>query len=112
MDKIGSMKDVLGEPVFKNLAAVMKGILTIPHSSAHCECVFSCVRKNRTEQRASLGDDTLEALLVIKAQPGTALEEAAALSDNTLKDLKSCYYRSLKTDSEPEQHSASDSNNT
>ena len=33
---------------FKELAAVVKGILVIPHSTADSEILFSCVRKNRT----------------------------------------------------------------
>ncbi|KAL8602737.1 hypothetical protein ACOMHN_024299 [Nucella lapillus] len=48
----------------KPLCEVMLGICTIPHSSAACERVFSCVRKTCTDQRASLGQDTVEALLV------------------------------------------------
>ena len=67
----------------------MLGILTIPHSSAHCERIFSCVRKNRTEQRSCLGDDTLEALLVIKST------ESVDLSNKTLDHIKGSYYRSL-----------------
>ncbi|KAL8578925.1 hypothetical protein ACOMHN_001887 [Nucella lapillus] len=51
-------------PDLKPLCEVMLGICTIPHSSAACERVFSCVRKTCTDQRASLGQDTVEALLV------------------------------------------------
>ncbi|KAL8583744.1 hypothetical protein ACOMHN_000365 [Nucella lapillus] len=51
-------------PDMKPLCEVMLGICTIPHSSAACERVFSCVRKTCTDQRASLGQDTVEALLV------------------------------------------------
>ncbi|MRA94265.1 hypothetical protein GH868_30560 [Bacillus thuringiensis] len=47
------------------LSSVMLGILTIPHSSAHYECVFSCVRQNKTDTRNALGDDTLESLFVL-----------------------------------------------
>ena len=64
---IGNMKDLCGSVKFKEVSLLMLGILTIPHSSAHCERIFSCVRKNRTEQRSCLGDDSLEALLVIKS---------------------------------------------
>ncbi|KAK7488557.1 hypothetical protein BaRGS_00020174 [Batillaria attramentaria] len=45
------------------------GVCTIPHSSASCERVFSCVRKNLTDQRSTLHQDTLEALLVLKSRP-------------------------------------------
>lgn len=59
--KIGHDKEEL-----KELSHVMLGIQSIPHSSSHCERVFSCVRKNRTDQRACLSDDTL-ALLLLKS---------------------------------------------
>lgn len=52
---------------FKDLSVVMLGILSIPHSSAHCERVFSCVKKIQTEQRATIGDNILEHLLVTKS---------------------------------------------
>lgn len=64
---IGNMKDLCGSVKFKELSLLMFGILTIPHSSAHCDRIFSCVRKNRTEKRSCLGDDSLEVLLVIKS---------------------------------------------
>ena len=51
-----------GELPFSDVSDVMLGILTIPRSSAHSERVFTCVRKNKTDVRNSLGDDTLEAL--------------------------------------------------
>jgi hypothetical protein len=93
--EIGCRKGAAGEETYKNLAHVMKGILTIPHSSAHCERIFSCVRKNRTEQRAALGDDTLEALLVLKSKPGSALDEDRRLDEPALKKIKSAYTASL-----------------
>ena len=39
-----------GSFIFKELSQLMLSILTIPQSSAHCERVFSTVRKNRTEK--------------------------------------------------------------
>ena len=56
-------------PDLKPMCEVMLGICTIPHSSAACELIFSCVRKTCADQRTSLGQDTVEALLVLKAQP-------------------------------------------
>lgn len=79
---------------YKELAAVMGGILTIPHSSAHCERVFSCVRKNRTDQRSCLGDSTLESLLVLKSKPA-----ATVYTSKELDRLKSCYSLQLKENS-------------
>lgn len=84
-----------GSAVFKSLPMVMMSILTIPHSSAHCERIFSIVRKNKTDFRGSMGSDTLEAIVVAKSRPGTALDRK--YSDKDLKDMKSSYYRSLQS---------------
>ena len=82
--------------MFEDLANVMLGLLTIPHSSAQCERVFSCVRKNRTPQRSSMSDQTMESLLVLKSRPVGILESVKALNDKDLKLLKGAYYQSLK----------------
>jgi hypothetical protein len=90
--QVGSRKDSSGTAPYKALSLVMNAILTVPHSSAHCERIFSCVRKNRTEQRASISDDTLEALLVLKAKSGSRTK----FDEKTLKELKSAYTVSLQ----------------
>jgi hypothetical protein len=90
---IGKLKDAAGEPIFRNLAAVMLGILTIPHSNASCERIFSCVRKNKTDQRASMGIETLDALMVVKSH---GLDPCREHTPETLRALKSAYYLSLK----------------
>ena len=64
--KIGQNKEQTGNQIFKDLSTLMLNIFTIPLSSAHCEHVFSTVRKNKTE-RASMLDKTLESLLVMKS---------------------------------------------
>lgn len=83
-----------GERRFTNLPRLMVSILTIPHSSAHCERIFSEVRKNHTDFRNRLSKDTLEALLVNKSRPGNALERKYSQKD--YKQLKSAYYQSLQ----------------
>ena len=80
---IGLMTDSCGSILFAKLGAFMKGLRTIPHSNAYCEHIFSSVRKNRTDQRASLGDGPLEALLVVKN-----MSEPHKLSDDTLRRMK------------------------
>lgn len=92
--EIGGVADENGNKLFAGLAMVMLGIVTIPHSSAHCERVFSTVRKNRTDQRYCLKDRTLEALLILKARPGHSTDRDH--SRETLATLKGAYYRSLK----------------
>ena len=86
-------KDSTGQPMFPILSNVMLSILCIPHSNASCERVFSQVRKNKTDQRASMGAETLNALMVVKATCGNPGERN--YSDSELKAIKSAYYRSL-----------------
>ena len=80
----------------KGLSHVMMGTVTVPHSSAACERVFSTVGKNSTDQRASMLQDTVEALLVVKAKPGHCLDASRQHSESTLDRLKSAYSISLK----------------
>lgn len=56
--------------------------------------VFSCVRKNVTDQR-DLGEDTLDALMVVKSRPD-GVTSAEEFSDDNLVQLKSAYYNLLK----------------
>ena len=81
--------------MFDKVALVMLAILTIPHCNAACERIFSQVRKNKTAQRDSMGPDTLDAILVLKGQPG-GYNPSKRYSPNKLRKLKSCYYESLK----------------
>ncbi|KAK3744927.1 hypothetical protein RRG08_058107 [Elysia crispata] len=82
------------EPIFKLLPQVMLHLLTIPHSSAHCERIFSLVRKNHSEFRSRLENSTMEALLIAKSRPGSAGDRD--YSKEELSELKSAYHRSLK----------------
>jgi len=93
---IGRLRDETGSFEYKELSEVMLGILTIPHSSAHCERVFSTVRKNRTDQRASMSDETLETLLVLKSRPGNVTDPSRQHSESALDVLKKVYSKSLK----------------
>ena len=43
------------EPSISRLCEIMVSLLTVPHSSAACERVFSMVRKNLTDQEEQLG---------------------------------------------------------
>jgi len=63
-------------------------IMTIPHSSTVCERVLSTVRKKekKTDQRASPQWYTLEALLVVKAKPGSFLDGDGQHSDTSLRN--------------------------
>ena len=90
---IAELKDDNGAVLLKHLPRFMLSLLTIPHSSAHCERVFSCVRKNRTDQRASMGNDTLDALLVVKSDASPVWKRT--FSNDLLQRMKSSYTKSL-----------------
>ena len=81
------------DPNFAALSVVMRHILTVPHSSAHCERIFSCVQKNKTDQRTTLGQDTLESLLILKS--ADPLESVQKMDKAALQKLKSAYSLSL-----------------
>ena len=92
---IGKIKhDGAQDYIFKNLSHVMLGILCIPHSNAQCERVFSCVRKNKTFQRALLGSQTLSSLMVCKSRPGECYSRSYTTDE--LKALRSGYKASLQ----------------
>lgn len=83
-----------GEKCFKVLPKVMVAVLCIPHSSAHCERIFSQVRKNSTDSRAAMDHATLQALIVNKGRSGGTLDRCYKAHD--YRDFKSAYYKSLK----------------
>ena len=60
------MTTPMGEERFPNLKKNMKAVLSLPHSNADCERVFSQVRKIHTDCRKNLNSDTLTALLQCK----------------------------------------------
>lgn len=95
--RCSQLKDGEGRPKFGQLAKVMLGILVIPHSNADSERVFSCVRKNRTAFRPTLGDGTLGSLLVEKqhmfATGGVCHKQEYSMK--LIREAKSATYTSL-----------------
>ncbi|GFR78928.1 connexin 27.5 [Elysia marginata] len=87
---IGQMKDEAGQLIAPNLAFMMQCVLAIPHSSAHCERIFSLVRQIKTDQRSCLNSTTLEALLILKTSG------RKELCPESLKRLKGAYSQSLR----------------
>ena len=63
---IGRMKCVDGTHRFPNLARLAKCMLSLPHSNADTERVFSIVRKIVTDYRTEMEQDTLCALVACK----------------------------------------------
>ena len=67
---------------FRALSLVMRGILTIPHGSAHCERIFSCVHKIKRPERSCLSEETLESVLVLKSSSVGPVEAVKMMSDD------------------------------
>lgn len=72
--KISNIKNESGQPKFKTLSKVMLYLLTVPHSNSSTERIFSSVRRNQTEFRASLSTATLGALMVEKVKSNLSSE--------------------------------------
>lgn len=78
---------------YENLARLALSVLTIPHSNAAAERIFSFVRKNRTESRSLMSTDTLSTLLVTKVR--ASCHRPIKLTDDFLKKCKRATMDSL-----------------
>ena len=72
--KIAALTDSNKSKKYVLLPHVMLSILTIPHSNAACERVFSFIRKNKTDFRSTLSDNTVESLMILRSAPGLCYE--------------------------------------
>ena len=94
---MSKQKGPCGQLAYDKLSRVMLGILTIPHSNAECERVFSQVRKNKTDFRGSLSNELLSSMLVTKAhQKGPCYN--TNFNESFLKKAKSAAYKALNAD--------------
>ena len=64
--RLSTVTDGAGAPKFAILATLMKGLLSLPHSNADTERVFSAVNLIKTKSRNKLKSKSLEALLLTK----------------------------------------------
>ena len=63
---IGKLVNCDGNFKYPTLTKVAKAILTIPHSNADSERVFSIVKKNAKDTRTSMKVETLSHLMQVK----------------------------------------------
>lgn len=94
--KLSELKGVGGCLLFDRLAHFMLGLLSVPHSNAACERLFSQVRKNKTDFRGSLSSQTLNAMMVAKANM-VGLCHAQKPTQDLLQKAKSATAQSLKS---------------
>ncbi|GBM73169.1 hypothetical protein AVEN_30054-1 [Araneus ventricosus] len=66
--KVGKLMGLDGKLKYEIISKVMIGILTIPHSNAECEWIFSLVTKIPTKFRSSLSNQILGNLLTVKSR--------------------------------------------
>jgi hypothetical protein len=91
---------------YKDLSQVMLTILSIPHSNAESERIFSLVRKNQTVFRPNLAVPMLESLLVVKNNMNNEQCECfrRKFSKEFLKKAKSATYQNLKAANKEPSH--------
>lgn len=71
-NKVISMKNSHSEQMFPNLSKVIKAIMSLPHSSACAERIFSQLALLKTKIRNRLLTDTCEAILLCKGMMGAS----------------------------------------
>lgn len=94
--KVSCILDACGKRKFDRVFSVMQSILTLPHSNAECERVFSLVKKNRTQFRSQLSTKVLENMSLVKCKPSMAKCYEQNFSENFLKQAKHATTQSLK----------------
>ena len=97
-DSIDQFWGLLGKDRYSELPRLMKALLSIPHSNASSERVFSMVRKIVTENRMSLDNTTVSALLSCKINYSGPVHKYTP-SKTVLRNAKSAtnlYNKSLK----------------
>jgi hypothetical protein len=72
--KVATMKNQIGEPMFNNLMNVVKLILSLPHSSAVAERVFSQLSMIKNRLRNRLAISTCSYILALKENIKTGLQ--------------------------------------
>jgi hypothetical protein len=65
--KISQYKDFTGCFKFRNISKLASIVLTLPHSNAEAERLFSVVNDIKTKKRNRLGDNTLNAMCSIRS---------------------------------------------
>ena len=80
---------------FKNLAQIALSVLSIPHSNASAERIFSLVKKNRSESRSRMSTTALSSLLVTKVRAASTASRPVKLTDEFLRKCKTATMSSL-----------------
>ena len=85
VSKISTLRsDIDNRLLFLNICKLLLAVFCIPHSNADWERIFSVMKKNLTEARASMSTKTVESLLVSKLNTSPDM----TLGDEVLKRCK------------------------
>ena len=90
--RLAKVESQEGERTFNLLSKCILGILSIFHSNASCERLFSMVRRNRTDFRHSMSNRLVESLAICKNKNSSFKEP---ISQEFLKKAKSATAASL-----------------
>lgn len=91
--KVANIKNENEAVKFKHLPKIMLRILTVPHSNAESERLFSMVRKNRTDFRASMEMKLAESLMIVKGANENCFDTNYSSKD--MRRMKSAYSKSI-----------------
>lgn len=92
--RLSKTKDQCGQPVFLQVSKCMLGILTLFHSNSTCERIFSLIKRNRTDFRASMSNKLVESISICKIKCGPKSYKEPLTTD-LLKKAKSATAASL-----------------
>jgi hypothetical protein len=65
--RIAQIKNFNDDLLFPNLGKLASLCLTLPHSNAEAERIFSIVTDIKTKKRNRIGDDSLNAMCVLRS---------------------------------------------
>ncbi|CAN7950218.1 unnamed protein product [Ixodes pacificus] len=65
--EMSKLKNFEGKPEFENTACLAKLVLTLPHSNAEIERIFSLMTDVKTRKRSCLASDSINTVLVVKS---------------------------------------------
>ena len=86
---LSQLRNYSDEFVFKNLATLAKLVLTLPHSNAETERIFSMMGDAKTKKRNKMGPELLDSILFInsnlKSKGKNCLDLAKGIDEGFLR---------------------------
>lgn len=98
--KVSVMTAGDGTQIFPNLAEFMISLLSLPHSSAAAERVFSAVNRMKTKTRNRLSTNTIVGLLHTKRFMNNSTCYDVTITDSLVKRMTSSMYVTADSDEE------------